>query len=78
MASEKKVRKEEWEKFGALAREVSALMGRMERMSERAETWRKALEWGGESGKVSETVEEEKDGDAMEGVEKMKRKIDSN
>jgi hypothetical protein len=45
VASSQRVTFEEWEAFRTIARELSPLKGNMEVLKERAETWRKALDW---------------------------------
>lgn len=49
VASSKRVRSGEWEKYLDLAREMSPLEGNMKVLKERAENWRQALEWEDET-----------------------------
>lgn len=49
VASSKRVRSGEWEKYLDLAMEMSPLEGNMKVLKERAENWRQALEWEDET-----------------------------
>ncbi|KAF2623253.1 hypothetical protein BU25DRAFT_401095 [Macroventuria anomochaeta] len=68
VASSRKVSGMEWAEHETLARQVSPLEERMEVMKERAEVWRKALDWKKEDEEHEDTDAEEaaEGGDSMD------------